>query len=261
MVNEFGRLAVTGNSFLDSLPATSGTSLLPLLSKVSLKKGRVLAHPDTLVEEVFFPVNSLISTLTTMAGGSAVEVGLAGHEGLSALCLAFGSRQSPHTTVVQIADSAYCMSAEAFLRHLAGDDYLQRRMLSYTEYSFNAATQFVACNGLHPVHERYARWMLMAADRTGTSTFALTQEYAAQMLGVRRATVTHVAGVLSSAGLIEHGRGRIEILDREGLEEYACECYATVNAELERAMGYGARQRSLADLATIEAPERGPRSR
>lgn len=251
-MDESDRLAVTGNSFLDSLPAASRASLVPVLSKSELKKGRVLAQPESLIEEVFFPVSSLISTLTSMAGGAAVEVGLAGHEGMSALALAFGSRRSPHNTVVQMADTAYCMGAVAFLDHLAGDTELRQRLLSYAEYSFNAATQFVACNGIHPVEERYARWILMAADRVGTSEIALTQEYSAQMLGVRRATVTQVAGVLTSAGLIQHGRGRITILDREGLQDYACECYAAVNAELERLMGYGARQRSLADLTITD---------
>jgi CRP-like cAMP-binding protein len=186
-----------------------------------------------------------------MADGSAVEVGLAGHEGMSALSLAFGSRTTPHTTMVQIPNSAYSMPAEAFLSQLGLDRALNARVLSYAEYSFNAAAQFVACNRLHPVEERYARWILMAHDRVGEGEFMLTQEFTAQMLGVRRASVTVVAGAMSDSGLIAYRRGFISVLDRVALEEVACECYRVVNAELQRLLGYGARQSTIADIITV----------
>jgi hypothetical protein len=123
-------------------------------------------------------------------------------------------------------------------------------MLAYAAYSFAASTQFAACNRLHPIEERYARWLLMAADRVGDTGIKLTREYSAQMLGVRRASVTIVASSMSKAGLIEYGRGRISVLDLSGLEALACECYGVVNAELLRLMGYSARQSANTGLRT-----------
>jgi hypothetical protein len=122
------------------------------------------------------------------------------------------------------------------------DAPLQERMLAYAAYSFSASTQFVACNRLHRIEERYARWLLMASDRVGDTAINLTQEYTAQMLGVRRASVTIVANAMSNSGLIEHHRGRVSILNLAGLEAQACECYGVVNAELVRLMGYGAKR-------------------
>ena len=241
MANTPSRPVVTGNSFLDSLSVPTQAALMALLALGPLKKGRVLAEPGMPIDQVHFPVRSVISTLTRMLDGGSVEVGLAGHEGMSALPLAFGSRTSVHVTVVQIGDSAYSMDAQRFLALVNEHADLRDRALAYAEYSFSASTQFAACNRLHPIEERYARWMLMADDRVGTDEFALTQEYAAQMLGVRRAGVTVVAGTLSEAGLIAYARGHVRVLDRPGLTDAACECYGVVNAELRRLMGYGAR--------------------
>lgn len=140
------------------------------------------------------------------------------------------------------------MSADLFLRQLEIDADLRARVFAYAEYSFIAAAQFAACNRLHPIAERYARWLLMADDRVGMREFELTQEFSAQMLGVRRPGVTVVALELSNAGLISYRRGHISILDRQGLEEAACECYSVVNFELQRLMGYGARQTRIVDL-------------
>jgi CRP-like cAMP-binding protein len=231
----------TGNSFLDALPAGTRAQLLPMLSLAHLDKGVVLAEPGRPIDKIYFPVRSVISTVSRMADGNAVEVGLAGHEGMSALSVVFGSRTTPHMTVVQISDSAHSMNAQQFLTLIDADEQLKRRVMAYAEYTFTAAAQFAACNRLHQIEERYARWILMAADRVGEE-FVLTQEYSAQMLGVRRPGVTLVAGTMSRSGLIAYHRGRISVLDRERLEETACECYALVNAELLRLMGYAARR-------------------
>ncbi len=230
---------VTGNSFLDSLPLKTRRRLAPLLRLESLGKRQTLAEPGTRFAVVVFPVHAMISTVARTLGGAAVEVGLAGHEGLSPLAAAFGTDVSPHETIVQIPDSAHSMDTKSFLSELESDAELKQRALRYAEYSFVAAAQFAACNGLHPVEERYARWILMASDRVADANLNLTQEYSAQMLGVRRASVTVVARALSDAALIAYRRGRISILDREGLEDVACECYAALNAELYRLMGYG----------------------
>jgi CRP-like cAMP-binding protein len=186
-------------------------------------------------------VSGVISTVALMRDGNAVEVGFAGHDGFSSIAVAFGSRTTPHTTVVQIAGKVLRMPADAFLRLTAADRDLHTRALAYGEYSFIAATQFAACNRLHPIEARYARWLLMADDRVGGDSFMLTQEYAAEMLGVRRASVTLVAGALSASGAISYRRGNIRVLDRSRLLDTACECYGAVNDELQRLMGYSVR--------------------
>jgi CRP-like cAMP-binding protein len=236
------RSAVTGNSFLDALPEETRARLSGQLTLRPMGKRQVLAAAGAPIKDVFFPIHSMVSTVLHSLEGSAVEVGLAGHEGLSPLAVVFGALTSRHTSVVQIPDSAYCMSATAFLAEVAADELLKERVRLYGEYSFGAATQFAMCNGLHGVEERYARWILMADDRVGSSKFNLTQEYSAQMLGVRRASVTEVALTLSKVGLIAYRRGIMSVIDRDGLEEIACECYRSVNDDLQRLMGYGARQ-------------------
>jgi len=218
-------------------------TLTPTLVRSSLRQGQILAQAGTLIEEIHFPIRSLISTVARLKDGGGIEVGLAGHEGMSALSIAYGSRMSPHVTVVQIEDSAYCMSAQLFIDRMRVDRDLRERAFAYAEYSFNAATQFVACNSLHPIEERFARWILMATDRVVSDELGLTHEYSAQMLGVRRASVTVAAGLLGKAGLIAFRRGHILVLDRPALEAAACECYAVVNAELRRLMGYDIRGR------------------
>jgi CRP-like cAMP-binding protein len=230
----------TPNRFLASLSELSNARLSRLLQPVALEKGTVLAAAGAHAMHVYFPAGSVISTVTLMADGNGVEVGFAGREGFSPMAVAFGSRVLPHATVVQISGSALRMTADDFLAETASNAELRRHVFAFAEYSFIAATQFAACNRLHSIEERYARWLLMASDRVGREEFVLTQEFTAQMLGVRRASVTVVAGTLSAAGLIAYKRSLIRVLDHEGLEELACECYGVINRELDRVLGYSA---------------------
>jgi CRP-like cAMP-binding protein len=239
----------TGNSFLDSLQADTQRRLLPLLTRTSLQRGQVLSEPGVIVESVWFPIQSVISTLTQMADGRSIEVGFAGHEGMSPLSIAFGSLATSHTTIVQIPGSACLMNAASFVQLVNSDPHLSESALAFAEYSFIAASQFAGCNRLHSIDARYARWLLMAEDRTGGEGFTLTHEFTGEMLGVRRASVTDVAIVMSGAGLISYHRGNITVLDRQRLEKSACECYGKVNAELLRLMGYEAAKH--AELAAV----------
>lgn len=234
-------LTLTGNRFFDTLPRDTQAKLRPQLTLATMEKGRIIADPGVPCEDVIFPLHSIISTVTLTDEGLAVEVGLIGNEGISPPQLAFGSLASRHSTMVQVADSALRMNAKAFLLEYEADTVLRERCLRFAEYCFAASTQFAACNGVHPIEERYARWILMAADRVGAAEFYLTQEYSAMMLGVRRATVTTIALHLSSMGLISYKRGHIRVTDRDGLEDASCECYAAVNADLQRLLGYGFR--------------------
>jgi CRP-like cAMP-binding protein len=232
----------SGSLFLDALPWESALGLVPDVRLVRLTKGHVVAEPGVPAEAVFFPVDCVISAVTRMADGSAVEVGLAGPEGMSPVTLAFGSRTGTQTGIVQIGGSACTMSASVFGARMEADAALHDLVLKYGHYSFTASAQFAACNRLHPIDQRYARWLLMADDRVGDGEFTLTQEYSAQMLGVRRAGVTVVAGEMSKAGLISYHRGRITILDHAALLAASCECYAVVNDELLRLLGYDIRR-------------------
>jgi CRP-like cAMP-binding protein len=177
-----------------------------------------------------------------MADGEGVEVGLTGREGVVGGWLAFPDVRASHDFIVQIAGTALVMDAGAFAAQLQSDQALSNAVLRWMQAGMNAMAQFTGCNRLHPVNERYARWLLMAHDRVQGDGFHLTQEYASQMLGVRRASVTLVAGELSSAGLISYHRGDVKIADREGLEDAACECYGAVNDEAQRLLGYDVRK-------------------
>jgi CRP-like cAMP-binding protein len=239
------RPTVTGNSFLDSLSLPARERIAPLLEPLTLRKGDGIDRQGERIARVVFPLRCVISTLTEFTDGNAVEVGFAGHEGMTGLPLAYGDAYCTNATLVQISGSALGIDAPAFAAHLHDDADLRRRARAYANYSYVACTQFAACNRLHPITERYARWLLMAHDRVGSSEFVLTQEYCAQILGVRRASVTLVAGEFAAARFIEYKRGHLTVLDRAGLETAACECYGRVNGELQRLMGYGARHVAL----------------
>lgn len=247
------RAHLTGNSFLDSLPEPIRMRIAPQLTKRTLNKGQVLGEPGVPFETVYFPVRSVISTLTRMHDGTAVEVGFAGHDGFSPVVAAFGSFATPHTVIVQIPDSAYAIDARALVSDMKSDSGLAARMRSYAEYSYLAATQFTACNRLHTIAQRYARWILMADDRVGGSEFVLTHDFTAQMLGVRRAGVTDVASRMSQLGLISYRRSHVKVLNRHGLEREACECYVAINAELRRLLTYEPRR----PMAISQAEESG----
>ena len=232
----------TGNSFLDSLALPTRTQLLPLLTHVSMTHGQVLGEAETPVETVYFPTTCVISTVALMADGRAVEVGFTGHDGFSSLAVAFHSKVDLHTSIVQIANYAYSVGAAKFARLIESDTHLRERIAAYAEYSYLAATQFAACNGLHSIEERYARWILMAYDRVGPDEYLLTQDFIAQMLGVRRPSVSLVAGTMSKAGIISYNRGRIRVLDHAALEDAVCECYRVLSHGMKRLMGYESRK-------------------
>jgi CRP-like cAMP-binding protein len=239
---------LTGNSFVDSLRDETRTRLRSMLRPSMLTKGQVLAERGQDNADVWFPVHSTISDVMRLVDGVAAEVGIAGHEGLSAFSVAFGSLTTINTKVVQTGGGAFCLEAEHFAELLQIDPHLRDRLLAYLQYAYLAAMQLAACNGHHLLSQRYARSLLMASDRLGSNDLKLTHEDSAQILSVRRAGVTQAAAAMSKSGLIRYRHGSLTVLDRERLESSSCECYAAVNAELYRCMGYGARK-SLSIIA------------
>lgn len=164
----------------------------------------------------------------------SVEVGLIGTEGFVGLPLIAGFRSSPLRTNVQISGSAFRMDAEVLSDRMACCPVLALRLHQFSHFMAMQVAQIAACNRLHGVEERLARWLLMCADRAGNHCLPLTQDLLGQMLGTRRATVTIAAGVLQKAGFINYRRGEVEIIDRGKLEETSCECYETIKQQIEK---------------------------
>jgi CRP-like cAMP-binding protein len=232
----------TGNLFVDSLDEETREHLMPYLTRVSLRQHDVLYEPGATIEQVLFPSGSVVSVITQMLDGSTVEVGFIGREGTTGLALALGSRQVAQRALVQIPDGGMSMSASDFEVCLASQPSLERQVLRYAQATIAAISQFAACNRLHPVNERFARWLLMAHDRVPDDTIMLTHEFLGQMLGVRRAGVTVAALTLQRLGFIEYSQGRILIRNRAGLEGASCECYLAVEREFTSIMGYSLRK-------------------
>ncbi|MCA0355681.1 MAG: Crp/Fnr family transcriptional regulator [Proteobacteria bacterium] len=229
-----GPLPILMNRFLSALPADDKALLAPHLSPVELEKGRLLYDPGDVIDQVYFPAHCVISLMTLMENGAAIESATIGREGALGLMAAAGPRQSLSRAVVQAPGGAFRMAAqslnEAWNRSASLRDMVDR----HNEALFGHAIQSAACNALHPVEARFCRWLLSYQDRIDTNTISLTQEFLADMLGVQRTTVTAVARTLQDKGLIRYRRGVVDILDREGLKGLACECYGTVRRGYER---------------------------
>lgn len=229
----------TGNRLLDQLASEQLNRLRPHLTAEALPFNKALQARGKPVESVWFPRSGMISIVAMMSDGAAVEVGIAGREGMLGVQVLLGDDTSLNEAMVQIPGSALRLPA-AVLRHEAdASPELRTVMLRYVQAFLNAATQSAACNRAHLLEQRLARWLLTARDRAGDDRLPLTHEFIAMMLGVRRAGVTVAAQSLQSAGLIHYAHGRITIVDREGLEVAACECYEVIKRDYARLLGTG----------------------
>ena len=184
------------------------------------------------MESVFFPVDAVISVVTTLADGTSVEVGSIGSEGTTGLFAALGASTVPNATFCQVDGKCFVMARSRFEEYLRNEAPFREALNAYVLGYVNVLAQLVACNRIHPLDARCARWLLMTHDRVGRSRFPLTQEFLAMMLGVRRSGVTLAATAFQDAGFIKYTRGRLEILDRAGLEKESCECYQVTRREL-----------------------------
>jgi CRP-like cAMP-binding protein len=189
------------------------------------------------IEDVYLPLSAVYSYVAQVEADVAVEVATIGREGFVGLPVFLGARSSAHTAFCQIAGVALRVAARDFVGVTNSSPAIRARATLYTQAFIVQVAQNTACNRIHTTEERAARWLLMTQDRTQTETFALTQDFLAQMLGVRRPTVSLTAGMLQSAGLIRYTRGNITIVDRPALEDAACECYAIVRDEFNRLLG------------------------
>lgn len=184
------------------------------------------------MERVFFPIDAVISVVTTLADGTSIEVGSIGSEGTTGIFAALGAATVPNATFCQVDGKCFVMERSTFEDYLSKDRGFRQAMNAFVIGYVNVLAQLVACNRIHPLDARCARWLLMTHDRVGRKRFPLTQEFLAMMLGVRRSGVTLAASAFQDAGFITYSRGRMEILDRAGLEKEACECYQVTRREL-----------------------------
>ena len=222
------------NSLLECLPAEDYALIAPHLLLIDLERGRLLYDPGDPVDQAYFPHDGVISLMTLMENGAAIESTTIGPEGALGLMAAVTPRQSLSRAIVQTPLRAARISAErlheVWLRSAALRDLVDR----HTEALYGHAIQSVACNALHSVEARFCRWLLTCHDRISTDTIALTQEFLADMLGVQRTTVTAVARSLQDKGVIRYRRGVVDIIDRGALEALACECYGVIRRTYDR---------------------------
>ncbi len=213
------------NELLLGLPSQECDSIFSQLTFIELRTHDVLQESEEPIKYGYFVESGLVSILSVMQDGKSVEVGLTGKEGCTALQLAVGFSTSDTRALVQIAGTAFRISSQGLLKALRQCPVLKRRMHQYGQMMAMQGAQVAACNRLHEVDERLARWLLMSQDRIGGDVVPLTHEFLAHMLGTRRSSVTVAAGLLSKAGLITYNRGQVKIENRDRLEDAACECY------------------------------------
>ena len=226
---------MTANRLLDSLPKQELDALH--LERMSVSHGYPFIVPNEPIRYVYFPIDALGSLVTVLEDGSTVEAGCVGREGMVGIPVILGAETTPMQTVVQIPGDVWRVDSEVIKREFDKRGALHTILNKYVHTIFVITSQSTACNRRHSVDARLARWLLMSSDCIGSSELAITQEFLATMLGVRRAGVTEAAAKLQVAELIRYKRGFVQIVAREGLEDAACECYQTVHREYERLFG------------------------
>jgi CRP-like cAMP-binding protein len=220
------------NAILLDLPAGEREAVFAKMEFVELPTHTVLNEMAKPIKSVYFVDSGLASILNVLEGGKSVEVGLSGREGFVGLPLIVGFRSSPTRAVMQIGGTGFRVGAQELVDVLRECRQLEKSLHRYSQELALQVTQVAACNRLHELEERLARWLLMSQDRVDASVFPLTQEFLAHMLGTRRASVTVAAGILQKAGLITYKRGEVTIKDRGELENAACECYGHLTRQL-----------------------------
>jgi CRP-like cAMP-binding protein len=221
------------NSLLAALADADRAVLLPALTETSIERGQDLFSPDDPATHVFFPSTCVLSVVTHMASGQNVESSTVGPETATPLLAALAGQRVKARIFAQIGGGAIRIPASVLRGRAAENPALMTLLLRHAAAIGFQAEQGVACNVLHDAPQRLARWILMTQDRTGGRALPLTQDYMAVMTGVQRTTISVVATQLRDAGLIRYSRGNLEVIDRAGLEAYACECYRAIREEFD----------------------------
>jgi CRP-like cAMP-binding protein len=216
------------NKLIASLPRDHFDRLQLHLSTVSLQQGSVLFEAGDEVDQIYFPHDGMLSLLAVLRDGKAIETATVGREGVVGAMAGLGLYKSLVRVVVQMPMACSRISATHFRAVVNASDAVRNLCIRYNEVLLSQARVTAACNALHLIEARFCRWLLQSADRSASDTVPLTQEFLAEMLGVRRTSVTEVASKVQNAGVITYSRGVIRILDRPALLRMSCECYETL---------------------------------
>ena len=222
------------NHLLAALPPAEWHRWQPLLEPVELPLGQVLYEPGRTLSHVYFPTTAIVSLLYVMEDGASAEIAVVGFEGIVGISLFMGGGSTPSRAVVQSAGRGYRLTADVMKQEFNRAGPVLHLLLRYTQALITQMAQTAVCNRHHSLDQQLCRWLLLSLDRLQGSELLMTQELIANMLGVRREGVTEAALKLQKAGLIRYARGRIAVLDRPGLEQRTCECYAVVKKEYDR---------------------------
>ena len=220
-------MSIVENHLIALLPRKDRARFLGACVHVDLKLAQVLCEPGKPTKYVYFPTGGFISLVAVVKGSPGVEVGMVGREGMLGAQLALGVVTAPLHALVQGAGTAWRLGTAAFRKQLTSSAALQSEMNRYLYVLMSQLAESTACVRFHQIGPRLARWLLMSQDRSQADSFDVTQEFLAYMLGVRRVGISAAAGALQRSGLIEYHRGRLTVLDRDGLEAASCGCYAT----------------------------------
>jgi len=240
MIDSFSSPApssVGDNHLLAALPKGDLELLGPWLENVTLARGHVLARPGQAIEDAYFPVSGMVSVVALMSEGLGAGVATIGNEGMAGLPIFLGAGSSPFHLMAQLTGDALRIPAYRLEAALRESTKLATLLTKYSQAVFVQTAQNAACNGLHPISKRGARWLLSTHDRAERRSFLLTQEFLAFMLGVTRQSVGIAVAHLADRGFIKYHRGEITVIDRPGLESASCECYGIVRKEFVRLLG------------------------
>lgn len=226
--------ALSQNLLLAALPEQEQTELFPHLELIEMHLGDNIYSPNNQMRYVYFPTTAIVSLLNVMENGSSAEIAVVGKEGIVGVSLFMGGGTTSNWAVVQSAGFGYRLSGQKLKEEFFRAGPMQILLLRYTQALLTQMAQTAVCNRHHTIDQQLCRWLLLSLDRLPTNILNMTQELIANMLGVRREGVTEAAGRLQKAGLIHYTRGKIEIHDREGLEQRVCECYQVVKTETDR---------------------------
>ena len=221
------------NKILAALPHEEFEQLQPKLREATFKLGEIIYRAEEPIDYVYF----IVSWLATLEDGNTVEAGVIGPEGLAGVSTLLGARSTPNQALTQAEMHGLRISSRDLVGEFRKNGELNRMILRFVHSMFTQVAQTAACNRLHTLDQRLARWLLMTHDRTDGDGFPLTQDFLSRMLGVRRAGVSVAANSLRQNGLIDYHRGDIRVLDRDGLEGVSCECYEIVKEEYEQTLG------------------------
>ncbi|MDT8446623.1 MAG: Crp/Fnr family transcriptional regulator [bacterium] len=233
-------LSPTLNRLLATVPKGVQERIFKNLKLTPLPLGTVLYESGDTLDQVYFPINAIVSLLYVMENGSSAEIAIVGNEGLIGIAVFMGGETTPNRAICQSAGYAYCLPSQLLKQEFNLHTDLMVLVLRYTQALITQMAQTAVCNRHHSIDQQLCRWLLLSLDRLKSNQLVMTQELIANMLGVRREGVTEAAGKLQKLGVIEYVRGKITVLDRPKLEKLCCECYAVVKKETERLLPWAA---------------------